>query len=749
MKKQILLSCLALLLVFAFPAMSVDNKTNGQTYVLRIAGDNNHPPYEYVDTNGNYKGFNVDIMRAIAIELGIEIELIPMEWNEALRALEENKVDAIQGMSKTNAREKLFTFTSSTINNSQAIFVLKNTNFISEIEDLPGARVSFQNGDVSQELIKNTSGIVMVPKSDQESAMNALLDGKADAFIGNRYTGLYYLQKQKKADLIKIVGEPLCEVQYGPAVLKENFYVAELINQGIDRINKNGIYDKIYKKWFGENLISPSYILQMYKQEIILVFSIITLIIVSFISWNKKLKSEVLKRTSELEEANKDLIEQQEEIHSLAHYDTITGLPNRLYFVKTLENAIISSKKDNTVLAILNLDLDRFKQINDTLGHDIGDNVLQLTGERISEVIKEKDFLARVGGDEFFVLVKDIDPINGRAEVIKTAEAIINNFEAPYKIKNYELFLTTSIGISMYPKGGIDFQGLMKTSDLAMYKAKENGGNKYYIYDEALGEKQLENLILINKLRQAEKNKELELYYQPKVETDTEKIIGMEALLRWNHSERGMIYPNEFIPIAEETGLIVPIGEWVLWNACKQAKEWQEKGYGQLCISVNISARQFQNQNIIDIVSNILKETGLEPRYLELEITETIAMLDINYTIDILKKLKNIGVSISIDDFGTGYSSLNYLKQMNVDELKIDKSFIKDLLINPKNMAIAKTIILLAHQLNLQVTAEGVETEEDVDFLRENRCDKIQGYYYSAPIAASEFEEHLMQNQYD
>lgn len=722
----------------------MNNTGDSENSVLRIAGDNDHPPYEYVDENGNYKGFNVDIMRAVGIELGIEIEFAPMEWKEAINALEEGEVDAIQGMSKTNDRKKLFSFASPTVTNSQAMFVLKGTNYITELTDLSDVRVSFQEGDINEEMIHSIPGIIAIPKKNQKEAIHSLLNGESEVFIGNRLTGLYYLQKEKKTDLIKIAGEPIGVVEYGPATKKGNGRVRDKLSLGIETIKKNGTYQKIYKKWFGENLLSRGYILQVFIKEIVSGALIIVLVILFFVFWNKKLKSEVSKRTSELENANRNLIIHQEKIHNLAYYDTVTGLPNRIYFTEALNEAIDAPRKDDKKHAILNLDIDRFKHINDTLGHDIGDKILMMAGKRIAEILDKTDVLARVGGDEFFVMVKDI---SNDADVIKVAEAIIRQFKKPFTITDYELFITTSIGISIYPEGGEDFQELMKTSDLAMYKAKDTGGNSYFIYNEALSERELENLILINKLRQAEENNEFIVYYQPKVEASTGNIAGMEALLRWKHRKDGLILPSKFIPIAEETGLIVSIGDWVLLNACRQTKAWIDKGYGPMCVSVNISARQFKNYSLVDTVSRVLIETGLDPQYLELEITESIAIIDIKYTINVLKRLKEIGVHISIDDFGTGYSSLNYLKEMSVDELKIDRTFIKDINLNPKNMAISKTIILLAHQLGLQVTAEGVETEEELKFLKENNCDKIQGYYYSPPVPNVQFEEFLRRNQ--
>ncbi len=707
---------------------------------IRVAGDENHPPYEYTDEIGNYKGFNVDIINALSIELGIDIEFIPMKWRDAIEALEKREVDAIQGMSKTEERQKNFLFATPTVINSQSIFVMKETSIISSLEDLVGLRVAFQYGDINHENIMDTSGIIMLPKKDQEEAIDALLNGDADAYIGNRLTGLFYLQKYRKSFLVKMVGDQMNTVEYGPATYNGNEELVNLFNGGIELLKQSGTYDKIYAKWFGQEVIDGKNILKTYLEEIALSLIIIITVFSLFIIWNKKLKKEVSKRTMELETANKELLLHQQKINNLAYYDSVTMLPNRLFLVETLNKYIENASIENSRFAVLHLDLDRFKHINDTLGHNTGDKVLKLVGKRIEKLVKKEDFFARIGGDEFIILKGHI---NSDAETIDMANAIIEEFNRPFEISGYQLFLTTSIGISTYPYGGETSNDLIKNSDISMYVAKGNGGNCYYVYNKALSEKQMENLILINELRQALKNNELIMFYQPIIDTVKGQVVGMEALLRWNKPEQGFISPDKFIPLAEETGLIIPIGEWVLKSVCIQNKRWIDRGYNAKRVFVNISARQFQQKDFFEKIITILNETGLDPNYLGLEITETTVVQDIKYTIEILKKLKDIGISISIDDFGTGYSSFNYLKDMKVDGLKIDRSFISETNNNCRKRAIAKTIILLAHQLNLTVTAEGVETKEQLEFLKENNCGNVQGYYYSKPISADEFEKFL------
>ena len=704
---------------------------------IYVAGDDNHPPYEFLDDNGIYRGFNVDIMRAIAIEKGIDIKFMPMSWHEAMEALNNGDVDLIQGMSRTSGRENEYLFLTPTIKNSQVIFVRSDNKIVSNLEDLSGFKVAFQDKDVNEERLKEVAGLELLPKINQKEGMFALINGEAEAFVGNRETGLYNLQKNEKIDLVKIVGEPMSVVKYGPVTNKNNAKVAELINEGLKEINDNGTYDKIYKKWFGEEYIEKKNIVKMYIKQIFFIALIILIIFIIMYFWNKQLSKEVNKRTTELQEANKKLVSNRNQIHNLAYYDPVTGLPNRLFFIEAFEEMAEEKKGENFKIAILYLDLDRFKDINDSLGHDIGDKVLNIVGIRLESILREGDILARFGGDEFLILMKDL---NYKSEVIDFANEIIKHIQKPFSIYGVNHFLTCSIGISIYPEGGSDINTLIKNADMSMYKAKEKGRNTYCIYSKKLSEIEIDKILLLNQLREAKENNEFVLYYQPKIHVETENILGMEALIRWDNPTKGLLGPNNFIPLAEETDVILSIGEWVIEEACRQNKYWIEYYDKPIRVSVNISARQFQQRNFLNIVESALKCKNLDPKYLELEITESTAVINMDYTMYTLKKLKELGVYISIDDFGTGYSSLSYLKEMSVDELKIDRSFIKDINVDEKTESIVKSTINLAHELGLKVTAEGAETKEQVEFLKKYKCDHIQGYYYSKPVPPREFE---------
>jgi diguanylate cyclase (GGDEF)-like protein len=430
------------------------------------------------------------------------------------------------------------------------------------------------------------------------------------------------------------------------------------------------------------------------------------------------------------------LREHQERLYHLVHHDNLTSLPNRLLLQDRLQRMMVKAKRNNTYTAVLFLDLDRFKKINDTLGHEIGDKLLLEVAKRLEKCVRQSDTVARLGGDEFAVILDDLRDTKFVAVV---ARKILNTLSKPIFIEEYELYATSSIGISLFPDDTEEVDGLMRCAETAMYRAKEAGKNNYQYYTADMNTRAFEFLLLESGLRKAIENNELVVFYQPLIDLSTNKLSGMEALLRWQHPERGMVSPGDFIPLAEETGLIEPIGDWILRAACQQNKKWQDAGYPPVKVSVNMSARQFSKKNLVENISNILAETGLKPEYLGIEITESVIMQDVKSTISKLQKLHNMGVSLAIDDFGTGYSSLSYLKLFPINDLKIDRSFVFNITTDSTDAAIALSVIVLAHSMNLNVVAEGVETMEQLELLRKQGCDVVQGFLFSRPISAEEF----------
>ena len=436
-----------------------------------------------------------------------------------------------------------------------------------------------------------------------------------------------------------------------------------------------------------------------------------------------------------LEEERRSAVRASVQIEHLAYYDGLTALPNRELFIDRLSLALVQAHRDGRKLAVLFLDLDRFKQINDSLGHSVGDELLRAVGKRVHEAVREGDTLARLGGDEFTLLLPGV---HNAPEAARVADKVLEGVRRPFALLGRELFVTTSIGISIYPEDGVDAESLIRSADVAMYRAKEQGRDRFQLYAPAMNAQAVERMGLEHGLRKALAQDQLVIHYQPIIEVATGRIHGTEALLRWRHPELGLVPPDDFIELAEMTGLITPMGPWILEEACGRTRAWQRGTRFYFSIAVNLSGRQFQEKDLVGQVERALRATGLEARFLELEITESVAMHSAENTLRTLTELKALGVRISIDDFGTGYSSLAYLKRFPIDTLKIDQSFVRDLGTNAGDTAIASAVIAMAHGLGLRVVAEGVEREEQLEFLRRQRCDHYQGYLFSRPLAADE-----------
>lgn len=431
----------------------------------------------------------------------------------------------------------------------------------------------------------------------------------------------------------------------------------------------------------------------------------------------------------------------EETIKYMAYYDSLTGLPNRTLFNDRLSQAMRQVQRYGQKVAIVFFDLDNFKNINDTLGHTTGDLLLKAIAERLTNILRGVDTISHQGGDEFTILISGINHVQ---DVAKVAQKILDALSEKIRLDEHEIFITASMGISLYPSDGDSAETLVKNADIAMYAAKEQGRNSYQFYTPAMNTIIFERITLENSIRKALEKDEFIVYYQPRVDIKTGQTTGMEALVRWQHPDLGLVLPLKFIPLAEETGLIIPLGELVMWKACKQSKMWQDSGFPPLRIGVNFSARQFQQKNMIEMFTKILTNTGLKPDRLELEITESTIMRDIGHAASMLHELHDIGIKISIDDFGTGYSSLSYLKNFPIDMLKIDRSFMMGVATNHDDEAIVEAIIAMAHILKLKVIAEGVETEEQMKFLRSRNCDEAQGYLFSKPLPAEELAQLLV-----
>ncbi len=433
--------------------------------------------------------------------------------------------------------------------------------------------------------------------------------------------------------------------------------------------------------------------------------------------------------------------EAEQKIEFLAYHDALTGLPNRVLLEDRVRQGIGMAERSGTGLALVFLDLDNFKKINDSLGHAAGDALLKEVALRLKRCVRDTDTISRQGGDEFVILLHDLQ--GGVDSCTPVLGKIMETLQEPYNWEGNELSTSASIGISLFPEDGHDFETLRKNADMAMYRAKEAGRNTYRFFDEEMDDEAVEHLLMRSGLRRALERGEFELHYQPQIELRTGQVIGAEALLRWQHPEYGLVSPSRFIPVAEDSGLIVPIGEWVLREACRQAGAWQRAGLPPLVVAVNLSAVQFRRGSVEETVTRALAAAGLPPAQLELELTETILIQNVEQVLASVRRLKQLGVKLSIDDFGTGYSSLSYLKRFDIDKLKIDQSFIRDLASDPDDAAIVRAIIQMAHSLDLLAIAEGVETVDMLQQLKAFGCDEAQGYHFARPMPAPEFERYL------
>ncbi|WP_179232742.1 putative bifunctional diguanylate cyclase/phosphodiesterase [Paenibacillus rigui] len=441
-----------------------------------------------------------------------------------------------------------------------------------------------------------------------------------------------------------------------------------------------------------------------------------------------------------LNQYDEEINHKNKQIDYYANHDFLTGLPNRILFKEQCRDALQRAKPSNQPAAILFLDLDRFKIVNDMFGHSTGDDLLRAVSKRLQQHTRFGDTVSRIEGDEFALLLDNADG----DEAARVAQLLLDELSKPFVLEGNEFYVTPSIGISLFPNDALDEETLVKHADTAMYQAKELGRNHFRFYTKDMNEQMAKRARLEKGLRKALDRDELTVHYQPQIDLSTGEITGMEALLRWHHPELGVVSPADFVPLAEENGMIIPIGEWVLRRACVQNKAWLDAGLPPMRMAVNLSARQFQQNNLVEVVKQVLKDTDLPPSYLDLEITESVAMFNESYVIAKLHDLKNLGIKISIDDFGTGYSSLSYLKKFPIDALKIDRSFVAEVMNDTDDAEIIATIISMARNLKVSVIAEGVENEDQLTYLRNQKCTEAQGYLFSKPMDALELQSLLV-----
>ncbi|WP_051531552.1 EAL domain-containing protein [Clostridiisalibacter paucivorans] len=824
-----------------------------QRSTIKLQLDENYPPFSLKYNNYIY-GFDKDLMNLIFNNKDYILKYSSGSWKDLLTNVKKDNIHITSLIAKNKEREKFLFFTKPVLQSYTGVYSIKNFIDVS-LENLSQYKIGVVDSYYEEGILRDILNIDdYITYENPNDLIHGLMSQEVDIVFSNQDVMDYYIiQKNLKSIIIpRITNRFPVDFCYG--INKSHPELVKYINNRIEELKKNGIYEELYIKYFYDH--SQDYMRKkQYKTYFIISISFILLIIIfiftrlyikylrqkitkekslsqniidnsnifivlwkidgsiisinkftertigyseeyiRFKKWdqfvdfsstnvdknfiiekvnsginleniiapiiskdNKKIDvswnicilphmdnekifgismgidiSQRLKTENQLTNTIEEYKQAQKKIKYMAYYDSLTQLPNKINFKSMLTNYISNAIKDNTKIAILFLDLDNFKAVNDTFGHSTGDTLIKKVAYRLKSISTGQVSVARMGGDEFILSITNI---YSRREIIDTLEEIINLFNTPFNINNRNLYISASIGISIYPDNGVTEQSLFRNADVAMYKAKKQGKNKYHFFTNALYEDTLKSLEYEQDLRMALSRKELELHYQPIIDISKHKIISVEGLLRWRHQSKGMISPMDFIPIAEETGLIIPIGEWVIESACSQLVKWRKQGIKNIKMSINLSPYQIQYSNLSNTIKDILDKTSCPAEHLQLEITESMAIVDLDKTIYFLREMKALGVKIALDDFGTGYSGLNYLAKLPIDTVKIDKEFIKEIPNNCHCSSLLNAIIELSHQLGKDVIAEGVENKIQLDLLNSYKCDMVQGYYFSKPLSS-------------
>ena len=687
-----------------------------------------NPPVVLLMENGEWNGIAIEVLQAIANQEGWQLEFIPGTFAEQLRNLKNHKIDLLSAIAYTAKRSKSYAFTRYSLISNWALIYARADSRIDSLLDLKNKKVAVMRGNIHDKAFRK-----LIDKFDINSklievdnfsdVMKSVQTGEADAGVINRLFGAVNAEKYHLVET-GIIFNPI-NIHYA-APLGSHTAILKVIDQHLlaFKADKNSIYYASLRHWMGLPTAKqlPSWLPWLAASLLGAVLLMIGI--------NLLLRRQVARRTQELQIEVDERRLAQERLDHLAYYDSLTGLPNRVSFSENIKVAIATARRRNSKVAVLFIDLDQFKTINDSLGHDAGDRLIVQVAQRLQLCLRDEDTINRFGGDEFVATLQDIHDPSGIDQV---ASRMLKCLSTPINVGLTEVYTSVSIGIALFPDDDDSSDGLLKDADAAMYHAKARGGNNYQFYNVEFTNRVRDRLNLETRLRYALERDEFLLHYQPIFGLATQFPVAVEALIRWQDPQLGLIAPDNFIVSAEETGLIVPIGEWVLEHACAQIREWEAQGLGQLRLAVNVSSRQFEHNNLLSTVLSALRNSKLSPQRLDLEITERIFLKLTKKVSATLNQLKSEGVGLSIDDFGTGYSSLNYLKQLPIDTLKIDRSFVKNIPSDIDDVQIASTIIAMAHNLGLRVVAEGIETEEQLKLLTTWGCRWGQGYYMARP----------------
>jgi len=692
-----------------------------------------NPPVAFKDKQGQWRGISVDTLQAIADEKGWKLEFIENSFSGLLKDLENKKIDIISMMAYSDKRAQKYTYSKIPLISNWGLIYSRPDSKISSLLDLEDKRVSVMKNNIHdrafRKLVKKFGlNIQIVELENFSDVMKSVQTGKVNAGVANRLFGTLNANKYHLIET-GIVFNPI-NIHYS-SLNPNNKAILNAIDQQlrIYKADKDSIYFTTIQRWMNKNSDTTSY------RWLIWVTAGLFSVVIIMLGLAVLLKRQVAIRTHELQLEVEERREAERKLDELAYYDSLTGLPNRISLLEYLKVAIGRARRKKNKMAVLFIDIDRFKTVNDTLGHDAGDQLIAEIAKRLQTCLRDEDSIHRFGGDEFVAILQDITDLS---DINYVTKRMLNCLNQPVKINSTEIFSSVCVGISLYPDDDSKTDNLLKYADAAMYHAKDQGGNNCQFYNSELTQRVQKRLDLESRLHRALENKEFQLYYQPIYNLKYQKPIGVEALIRWQDPEHGLIMPDNFIPFAEETGLIIPIGDWVLEQACKQVIEWESQGFEQLHLAINVSSMQFDYRKFYSSVISILKKTGFAAQQLELEITERMFLNITDNVKNTLDKLTRDGIRISIDDFGTGYSSLSYLKQLPIDTLKIDRSFIMGIPKDKDDVQIAATIVAMAHGLGMDVVAEGIETKEQIQYLDSLSCGRGQGYYLSKPQSAKE-----------
>lgn len=698
--------------------------------------DSNYPPFSFAN-EGDLIGFDFALTNIIFPSYQYKLNYSTDTWDKVYQRIVNREIDLAGVIGVTDERKKDVLYTNTLFNSYVSLFTLHDFGSIS-VNDLRNLKVGVGKGYYTETILKDELQIDYIAYLDIHDAILDLQNKKIDVIFENSYLIRNIIIKQNLSGIIIDNVSSLYPREHAYAVSKDRPDLVEFMNKRIDELQANGTFETIYQSYFFEhsNVYYEERERERWAIGLISAFGILIIIIV-MADIIKRLKAKLSLKVYQLEEANKELQEKYVEIRTLAYINMVTGLPNRNQLRHDISEMI---KESHTKAVMMSVDIDHFNEVNDAFGHAIGDIVLREIAERFKKIVPPEGKLYNVNGEEFVFVGK---PIN--REIFKhKAKEVISELRRPIFASDNEIRLNGGIGVILYPEHGVNFDELMRNLDIAMMQAKRSK-NEMVVFEEKMGHEFIERTELHKSLRLAIDNREFVLYYQPIIELDTHKIKGFEALVRWIHPIKGIQAPSIFIPAAEESRLIIPLTHWILEESFTFIKDINERFNSNYSISINISSIHIIQDDFIDTITQILSKVGLNPTCIEFEITESVFLSDLELAIDRLRQLQDIGIRISIDDFGTGYSSLSYLKDLPLDNLKIDKSFIDAIQDSDKNLSLAESIVSLGHTLQLKLVAEGVENEAQLKLLEKLKCDYIQGYLLSKPLNSNDLIKYIQE----